>query len=119
MRHRILIVEDEAIPALELQLRLQSWGYEVIRTEAAGARAIEAAREDPPDLVIMDVILADDVDGLRAAEEIRTGLDVPIVFLTAVETRVRTALGDAPSYRIVPKPYQTIDLQRAIEQLLA
>lgn len=118
MSHRILVVEDEAIPALELQMRLESWDYEVTRTEAAGARAIEAAREDPPDLVIMDVILADDVDGLRAAEAIRAELDVPIVFLTAMETRVRAALGDDPSYAIVSKPYQTIDLRHAIGRLL-
>ena len=48
MSGRILIVEDEAIPALELQLRLESWDYEVTRTEAGGARAIEASRETRP-----------------------------------------------------------------------
>lgn len=118
MNGRILIVEDEAIPALELQLRLESWGYEVTRTEAAGARAIEASREDPPDLVIMDVVLADDVDGLRAAEVIRSELDVPIVFLTAMETRVAAVLKNEASSAIVPKPYQTADLRAAIERLL-
>jgi DNA-binding response OmpR family regulator len=116
---RILIVEDEAIPALELQLRLESWDYEVTRTEAGGARAIEASREDPPDLVIMDVVLADDVDGLRAAEVIRAEIDVPIVFLTAVESRVAAAVGDDTSCAIVPKPYHTADLKDAIERLLA
>ncbi|MFW5717565.1 MAG: response regulator [Spirochaetota bacterium] len=119
MNGRILIVEDEAIPALELQLRLQSWHYEVTRIEAGGARAIEASREDPPDLVIMDVVLADDVDGLQAAEVIRAEIDVPIVFLTAVESRVAAAVGDDASCAIVSKPYHTADLKDAIERLLA
>lgn len=119
MNRRILIVEDEAIPALELQLRLESWDYKVTRTEAEGTAAIAAAREDPPDLVIMDVVLADDVDGLRAAEVIRSEIDVPVVFLTAVEARVAAALGTSPWYAIVAKPYQTSDLRDAIERLLA
>lgn len=119
MSRRILIVEDEAIPALEVQLRLENWGYKVTRTEAAGAAAIEAAREDRPDLVIMDVVLADDVDGLRAAEAIRSEIDVPIVFLTAMENRVAAVIGDHPSSAIISKPYQPRELQAAIERLLA
>lgn len=119
MRKRILIVEDEAIPALELQMRLKRWGFEVTRTEARGAAAIESARADRPDLVIMDIVLADDVDGIRAADVIQAELDTGIVFLTALEGRGYASMVSRNRRLTISKPYDPDKLRTAIASLLA
>jgi DNA-binding response OmpR family regulator len=114
---RVLLVEDEAIPALEVQMRLEEWGYEVLKIESGGAAAIEAARAERPDLVVMDVVLADAVDGIRAARVIQSECPVPIVFLTAMEADVARALGDRVDCAIVGKPYNPQALREAIVRL--
>lgn len=118
MSHRILIVEDEAIPALELQMRLERWGYEVTRTEARGELAIEWARVEPPDLVIMDVILADDVDGIRAADEIQRHAAIPILFVTALDDRAAGAAIAGGNRLVISKPYNPDELRAALDRLL-
>jgi CheY-like chemotaxis protein len=80
---RILIVEDETIVALDLQNSLKLLGYNVVGTASSGADAIAKAEKMQPDLVLMDIILNGDMDGVQAAETIHSMLDVPVVFLTA------------------------------------
>lgn len=118
MSHRILIVEDEAIPALELQMRLERWGYEVTRTEARGALAIEWARVEPPDLVIMDVVLADEVDGIRAADEIQRTAPIPILFVTALDDRAARSATSVGNRIAISKPYNPDELRSALDRLL-
>lgn len=113
-----MIVEDEAIPALELEMRLTRWGYSVVRTEARGEQAIASARELAPALVIMDVVLADDVSGIDAADRIQSELGVPVIFLTAVEKHtIGAAASDAPRI-VISKPYDPAALRDALIALL-
>ena len=118
MHNRVMIVEDDAIPALELAVRLKRWGYEVVRAEARGARAIESARTDEPDLVIMDVRLADGVDGVAAADRIQAELDIPILFLTATGDRRGETTDPVGRRMIVAKPYDPVELREALRRLL-
>lgn len=118
MTHRVLIVEDEAIPALELRMRLEKWGFDVVDVVVAGADAISTTRRLEPDLVIMDVILADDVRGTEAARVIQAELGTPILFLTALDVDEQVS-PDGPAPRLVlTKPYDPDLLAEALSRLL-
>lgn len=117
MRERVLIVEDEAIPALELQMRLEQWGYEVLRTEEKGEAAIAQARAERPDLIIMDIILADAIGGVEAADAIQETQDIPILFITAINYRPPQMPANK-SRLVLSKPYNPDDLYNALTSLL-
>jgi len=82
-KKRILLVEDEAVTAMDLQSNLIRLGYEVPTIVASGADAIRAAGESTPDLILMDISLAGPLSGIEAADVIRKTHAVPIIFLTA------------------------------------
>ncbi len=83
MNKKILIVEDSALVALEISETLKSLGYDVVGEAASGAEAIEMARDLKPDLVLMDIILKGDMDGIEAADRIYSSYDIPVIYLTA------------------------------------
>ncbi len=78
----ILLVEDEAIIALDLSRKLQDSGYRVMGTAATGEDAAARALRDHPDVVLMDNHLAGPMDGIEAALRIRAQSDVPVIFMT-------------------------------------
>lgn len=82
---RILQVEDEAISALQMELALKRLGHEVLPHVATGEAAIARAERDNPDLVLMDIRLAGEMDGIQAAAAIRSVSAVPIVFITGYD----------------------------------
>src|SRR5207249_3653676 len=83
MKARLLIVEDEAIVAMDLQQRLEHLGHEVVGTAATGEAAIQRAEEARPDVTLMDIRLKGEMDGIAAAAEIDRRFGTPVVFLTA------------------------------------
>lgn len=82
-KEKILIVEDEAIIALEMKSRLLENGYDVADILESGEEAIEYLRKNSVDLIIMDVHLAGDMDGTEAAKFINKKYEIPIIYLTA------------------------------------
>jgi light-regulated signal transduction histidine kinase (bacteriophytochrome) len=113
---RIMIVEDERILALDLAETLDELGYTVAGMASRGDEAIELARRLNPQLILMDVRLEGDVDGITAAETIRDEHDVPVVFLTAHaddDTLQRATRSDASAYLV--KPFKPPDLRCVIE----
>lgn len=115
----ILIVEDEAIVALDLQLQLQETGYTVCGIADNGADAISCARQFRPNLILMDIVLKGDMDGVEAARHISRGLNIPVIFLTAysdVSTVERAAY--AAPYGYLTKPFQAQELRASIEVAL-
>ncbi|MBI2850798.1 MAG: response regulator [Chloroflexi bacterium] len=116
---RILIVEDEAIEALDLQSRLANLGYPLPNVVHSGEDAVRQAKETCPDLVLMDIMLPGKIDGIQAAEQIRTFLDVPIIFLTAYadEKTLQRAKITEP-YAYIVKPFQEKEVHIAIEMAL-
>lgn len=81
-KKKVLIVEDEVIHALSLQMFLTNKGYDTCKIMTKGENAILAADEDNPDIVIMDINLAGQMDGFKTAEMIKTKHEIPIIFLT-------------------------------------
>ncbi|MBE9183525.1 response regulator [Microcoleus sp. LEGE 07076] len=117
MNHiKILVVEDEVIVAEDIAGRLKKLGYAVIATVVSGEEAIEKVAEERPDLVLMDIVLKGEMDGVTAAEKIRSKVDVPTIFLTAYaddKTLQRAKITDPFGYII--KPFKQNDLRVAIE----
>lgn len=113
---RILIVEDEAITALELTRRLQRWGFEVVGDVDSGQNALQMAQELKPDLIIMDINLKGKMDGVDTAIAISKIYDVPIIFLTAHgnQNTIRKAQVVKPAHYII-KPYRENELRFAVE----
>ena len=114
MNERILIVEDEAITALDLKYNLEELGYEVIDTVDTGQDAIDTATETTPDIVLMDIKLKGDMEGIGAAEVI-SKLEMPIIYLTAntdIDTFEKTPKN--VSYGFVSKPYDLNKLNETI-----
>ncbi|MBB6479010.1 ATP-binding protein [Spirochaeta isovalerica] len=116
MEKRILIVEDEGIVALDIQSRLESHGYGVIDIVSTGSRAIEIAKEEVPDLILMDINLKGSIDGIETASLIRRAVDCPIIFLTAFadeKTMKKARISDASGY--ILKPFREGELLVTIE----
>lgn len=119
MPTRILIVEDEAITAIDLKRQIIALGYEVVGIADNAADAIKAAAYLKPGLVLMDIHIAGNVDGIIAASAIRGEQDIPVVFLTAHsdETTLERALTAAP-FGYILKPFQVRELKVCIEVAL-
>lgn len=118
-RHRILIVEDEAIVREDLRDMLHSVGYEVVGALMSGAEAVARVEVLRPDLVLMDIRLRGDMDGIDAACRIRRVFPVPVVFLTAFadETTIQRAKTATP-FGYLTKPLQERALRATIEVAL-
>ena len=80
---RVLIVEDEAIVSMDLRYMLESLGYTVPAEVGSGEEAVNAASQRRPDVVLMDIRLSGEMDGIDTAAQIRDQFDVPVVYLTA------------------------------------
>lgn len=92
---KVLIVEDEVIIAMCLQMELERAGYEVSQNVLTGEEAVKFARQNPPDVILMDIRLAGKIDGIEAARQIQASGPIPIIFMTgypdkAIEERARS-----------------------------
>jgi diguanylate cyclase (GGDEF)-like protein/PAS domain S-box-containing protein len=116
---RILVVEDESIVALDIKQRLESLGYTVLDIAAQGEHAVQKADSLRPDLILMDIKLKGKMDGIQAAEIIRSKLNLPIIFLTAFAdepTLQRARLTESFGY--ILKPFEERELSIQIEMAL-
>jgi two-component system, cell cycle sensor histidine kinase and response regulator CckA len=113
---RILIVEDEALLALSVQRLLNRLGYDAFGIAVSGDEAVGMAKREKPDLIMMDIHLRGEMDGIQVAERIRDFIDAPIVYTTAFsdEQTVERAKKSEPSAFLL-KPYDIKDLQVTIE----
>lgn len=116
---RILIVEDEIIIARELEARLQSLGYEVVGIASSGGEAMALAEQSEPQLILMDIVLKGEMDGIEAAGAICLRWSVPIIYLTAftdAATLERAQITEPYGY--IVKPFSERELQANIEMAL-
>ncbi len=116
MQANILVVEDEGIVAQEIKSRLEKSGYKVCAIAHDGQTAIDRAGELHPDLVLMDIRLKGEMDGIEAASVIQDRFHLPVVYLTAYTdpaTLERAKVMDPFGY--VVKPFETRSLMVSIE----
>jgi CheY-like chemotaxis protein len=114
----ILIVEDEFLAALVLKRNLKLLGYEVCELVATGEEAIESAAKEKPDIILMDIRLAGEMDGLEAAQEIISRYKVPIIFITGYsdEDLMERAKKLNPGAYLI-KPVHMPELESAIDSI--
>ena len=119
VRPRLLVVEDEAIVARDIQAQLLELGYDPVGHATRGDQAIAMAESLRPDLVLMDIQLAGDMDGVAAAQIIRTRFSLPVVFLTAFaadDVLERAKLAEPFGY--ILKPFSERELRTVLEMAL-
>ena len=116
---KILVVEDESIVAMDIKHRLENMGYIVPAITSSGEEAVAKAAESNPDLVLMDIVLKGEMDGIDAAQQIKDNFDIPVVYLTAYsdEKTLKRAKITGPFGYII-KPFEDRELHSAIEVAL-
>jgi len=113
---KVLIVEDEGVVSMEIQGRLESLGFGIAGIAASGPRAVQMAGQHLPDLVLMDIVLRGEMDGIEAAHQIQQKFNIPVIYLTAHSdeaTLQRAKISEPFGYII--KPFEERDLHIAIE----
>jgi DNA-binding LytR/AlgR family response regulator len=115
----VLVVEDESIVSKDIQHSLKKLGYQVVGAAATGEKAIELVRSESPDIVLMDIMLKGDMNGIEVAEVVRSEFNIPVIFLTAYadESTLSKAKVTEP-YGYIIKPFKEIDLHTSIEMAL-
>jgi two-component system cell cycle sensor histidine kinase/response regulator CckA len=118
-RSKILVVEDERIVAEDIRRSLKKLGYEVSAVVSTGKEALRKVKQLKPDLVLMDIVLRMEMNGIQAAEKIRESHDVPVIYLTAYadEETLDRAKKTEP-YGYILKPFEDRELQTTIEMAL-
>jgi PAS domain S-box-containing protein len=108
---KILIVEDEVVAAQSLRIFLETTSHSILDVVATGSEAISKATELSPDLVLMDICLKDEIDGITAADRIHQHLQIPIIFLSASteDTILQRAIATQP-FGYLLKPFNAIEL---------
>ncbi len=116
---KILIVEDDAPSALLLSQILKKYGYTVLETVESGERAVQSACELNPDLILMDITLKGDIDGITAAQMIREKCGIPSIY-TTVSTDDRTVkrARESVPYGYILKPYEKNMIFATVEMAL-
>jgi CheY-like chemotaxis protein len=113
---RALIIEDETLIAEDLEERLSSLGFSVIASVDSAEEGVTIAIQERPELILMDIRLTGEKDGVQAAEEIRQQIDVPIVYLTAYSDKVTVERAKRTDHDgFILKPFQHRELQTTIE----
>jgi len=112
MSAKLLIVEDEPIVAIDLRDEVREFGFEVTGLAASADAALISVEEEKPDLVLMDISIEGNLDGIQAAHVLRDLYAVPVVFLTAYSDSetISRATREAP-YGFLTKPFKSRDLQ--------
>ena len=113
---KILIVEDEILVARDLQMRLAKSGFTVPSVATTGMKAIQIVKEEHPDIVLMDIVLQDRMDGIETAEIIHSQFDTPVIYLTAhgEDATFERAKKTFP-YGYIIKPFSNDDINKTIE----
>lgn len=118
-RIKILVVENEIIISEDLKCRVEKYGYTVCGIASSGGEAIELAEREAPDLILMDIILSGELNGIETASIIRSRMNIPVIFITAYadEDKLEKASLALP-YGYLLKPFNDRELRVTIEMAL-
>jgi PAS domain S-box-containing protein len=116
---RILLVEDEGIIAEDLQTSLEEMGYDIVGIAATGEEAVKKAVKTKPDLVLMDIVLRGEMDGIEAADRIRETVNCPVIYLTAyADDKILERAKSTEPFGYLIKPIQDRELYSNIEMAI-
>ena len=116
---KILVVEDEWVVADQICSNLRAFGYTVSSTASTGEEAIRQVEADRPDLILMDIVLEGEMDGIESADRITLRFDIPVIYLTAYAKSeyIERAKHTKPFGYLV-KPFTEHELHSNIEMAL-
>lgn len=115
LQKRIMLVEDELITAVDIRRMCERGGYQVTATVSSGEEAVQKVKEINPDLIIMDIFLSTDMDGIEASDIIMKHQNVPVIFLTAnSDTSTIKRADQVKHYGYLLKPINQSDLNSVI-----
>lgn len=115
----VLVVEDESIVSKDIQHSLKKLGYNVVGAASTGEKAFELAASERPDIILMDIMLKGEINGIETAERVKEELNIPVIYLTAYadESTLAKAKVTEPFGYII-KPFKEVDLHTSIEMAL-
>ena len=117
---KILIVEDELIISKQLSIYLKQRNYDVIGIPRSGEQALEIVENENPDIVLMDIDLDGELDGIETAAKIHETLIIPIIYLTKFnDNRTLDRVKDTLPATYLTKPYKNHDVRNAIEMAIS
>jgi CheY-like chemotaxis protein len=115
---KVMIVEDEIITAKAIHMALKMMGYDTCSMVTTGSDAIETSRLEKPDVILMDINLKGDMDGIEAAEKISECFSIPIIFLTGYpDDDLKRNIQMSEKYQYLVKPVETDDIISMIESI--
>lgn len=116
---RIAVVEDEPIVAMDIAANLEAMGYEVLGPFDRGSEIIKLIKDNPPDLILLDIQIEGDLDGIETAEIINTTASIPIIFITASSDKAtKERAQKVRPHAYIIKPFNFQNLHAAIELAL-
>ena len=119
-RSKVIIVEDESIIAFELKMKLQNNGYDVVTIVRTGKEVIDAVVLHEPDVILMEILLQGDMDGIEAATRIQEKRNIPIIYVTT-STYLKSSkrLIASKPFGMLMKPIVDEKLFEMLEQAVA
>jgi DNA-directed RNA polymerase specialized sigma24 family protein len=115
---KILVIEDEAIIAMDLESLVSEIGHRVTGVARTHSAAVRLAQRDRPELILADVQLADNSSGIEAVQEILAAMgDIPVIFITAFPERLLTGERPEPAF-LISKPYTETQVRTAVSQAM-
>jgi CheY-like chemotaxis protein len=115
-KKRVLIVEDDMIISLVIENMVKELGHEVVGKATSGDEAIRLASDQSPDLVLMDIRLKGEMDGIEAVTEIKQKIDTSVIYLTGNSDRVNYERARETEFiDLITKPFTISDLTRSLE----
>jgi len=116
---KILIAEDENIIAMDIRYTLRNLGYDVCGVVSSGEESVEKASSMNPDLILMDIKLKGNVDGVSAAQKIQSRQNIPVLYLTAYgDENTLNRLDKTKPFDYIHKPFEERELQFKIKTVL-
>lgn len=115
----ILVVEDENILALGLQKKLENLGYAVTGIADSGEETFRKIQEKEPDLILMDIVIKGDIDGIETAAKLKKTYSIPVIYLTAyADDEILERAARTEPYGYILKPYKEKELKANIEMAI-
>lgn len=116
---KVFVVEDESIVSKDIQQSLKKLGYNVVGSATSGEKALLGISDTDPDIILMDIMIKGDMNGIETAELVKEKFQTPVIFLTAYADEATLAKAKVSQpYGYILKPFKEVDLRTTIEMAI-